>query len=163
VPGSLCPMKRLIPFAALVLVLCGCADTKEPAASPDPKPAASLDPDARNLKFAECLREQGLEAPDPEPGKGMTLKFGPGSDQQKVQAAMETCREWAPAGMTGGGAADPARDEKMREYAQCMRDNGVASFPDPEGGMVRLDPGAAEDPDFKTAEKACASLMQAAR
>jgi hypothetical protein len=44
-----------------------------------------------------------------------------------------------------------------------MRDNGVASFPDPEGGMVRLDPSSGEDPDFKTAEKACASLMQAPR
>jgi hypothetical protein len=149
-------MKKLISLTALVLVLGGCASA--PA-----EPAPSLDPEARNLKFAECLREQGLDVPDPEPGKGMTLKFGPGSDQQKVQAAMEACREWAPVGMAGGGAPDPARDETMRKYAQCMRDNGVANFPDPEGGMIRLDPSSAEDPDFTTAEKACASLMRAPR
>ncbi|BEL07718.1 hypothetical protein Q0Z83_059090 [Actinoplanes sichuanensis] len=145
-------MKRLIPFVAVVLLLGGCANEPETTAP---------DPDARNLKFAECLREQGLDVPDPEPGKGMTLKFGPGSDQQKVQAAMEACREWAPAGMTGGAAPDPSRDATMRGYAQCMRDNGVEAFPDPEGGMIRLNGDAGEDPDFKDAEKACASLMRA--
>jgi hypothetical protein len=150
-------MKRLMPWLALVLVLGGCASAAEPA------PATSPDPDARNLRFAECLREQGLDVPDPEPGKGMTLKFGPGSDQRKVQAAMEACREWAPQGMAGGAAPDPSRDATMREYAQCMRDNGVDAFPDPEGGMVRLVPGAAEDPDFEAAEKACASLMRVPR
>jgi hypothetical protein len=147
-------MKRLIPWVALVIVLGGCG-------AGEPEPAASLDPDARNLKFAECLREQGLDVPDPEPGKGMTLKFGPGNDQQKVQAAMEACREWAPQGMAGGAAPDPSRDATIREYAQCMRDNGVDAFPDPEGGMIRLNPDAGEDPDLKTAEKACASLMRA--
>jgi hypothetical protein len=146
--------KKLILAVILALTTAGCG-------AAEPQPEASLDPDARNLKFAECLREQGLEVPDPEPGKGMTLKFGPGSDQQKVQAAMEACREWAPQGMAGGAAPDPSRDATMREYAQCMRDNGVDGFPDPEGGMVRLDPAAGEDPDFEAAEKACAALMRA--
>ncbi|MEU4428631.1 lipoprotein [Actinoplanes sp. NPDC024001] len=150
-------MRRTILVAGILLALSGCGGGgggEEPAAAP------SLDPHTRNVKFAECLREHGLDVPDPEPGKGMTMKFGPGTDQQKVQQAMEACREWAPTGMNGGGAPDPKRDEQMRAYAQCMRDNGVASFPDPEGGMVRLDPSSGEDPDFETAQKACASLMQ---
>ncbi|WP_433795342.1 hypothetical protein [Actinoplanes sp. CA-252034] len=114
---------RLLLAMVLALTVAGCAATGTP------EPAASPDPDTRNLKFAECLREQGLDVPDPEPGKGMTLKFGPGSDQQKVQAAMEACREWAPQGMAGGAAPDPSRDATMRDYAQCMRDNGVDAFP----------------------------------
>jgi hypothetical protein len=148
----------MIMLAGILLVLSGCGGGAEPAAAPSV--AASQDPHTRNLKFAECLREQGLDVPDPEPGKGMTMKFGPGSDQQKVQQAMEACREWAPTGMTGGGAPDPKRDEQMRAYSQCMRDNGVASFPDPEGGMVRLDPSSGEDPDFEAAQEKCAALMQ---
>ncbi|GGN30072.1 hypothetical protein FHR83_004268 [Actinoplanes campanulatus] len=150
-------MRLAIVGVAFALVLGGCAGGEKPSTAP------SLDPDARNLKFAECLREQGLDVPDPEPGKGMMLKFGPDSDQQKVQAAMEACREWAPSGVTGGGAADPKRDELMRKQAQCMRDNGVEAFPDPENGQIRIDASAGEDPDFKAAEKACASIMQGSR
>ncbi|MBO3737964.1 hypothetical protein [Actinoplanes flavus] len=150
-------MRLAIVGVALALVLGGCAGGEKPSTAP------SADPDARNLRFAQCLREQGLDVPDPEPGKGMTLKFGPDSDQRKVQAAMEACREWAPSGALGGGAPDPKQEERMREQSQCMRDNGVEAFPDPENGGIRIDGGVAEDPDFEAAEKACASIMQGAR
>ncbi|WP_328469580.1 hypothetical protein OHA21_02220 [Actinoplanes sp. NBC_00393] len=152
-------MRRLMILAGILLALAGCAAEKE-----EPAAAPSMDPHARSLKFAECLREQGLDVPDPEPGKGFTMKFGPGTDQAAVQKAMEACREWAPTGVTGGGnGPDPQQEERMRAYAQCMRDNGVESFPDPEGGMVRLDQSSGGDPDFEAAEKACASKMQGPR
>ncbi|MFC7533781.1 hypothetical protein [Actinoplanes sp. GCM10030250] len=159
--------RNLMVLAGLVLALAGCAEPAEKA-EPGAEPAAaasagaSLDPDTRNLRFAECLREQGLDVPDPKPGEGMRMKFGPESGgQEKVQAAMEACREWAPTGMNdGAGNPDPERQETMRAYAQCMRDNGVETFPDPEGGMMRLDASAGEDPDFGAAEQKCAPVMQ---
>ncbi|MEV6305910.1 hypothetical protein AB0M02_41310 [Actinoplanes sp. NPDC051861] len=152
---------NLIVLTGILLALAGCADADKTDATA-PSAAASIDPDTRNLKFAECMRENGVDVPDPKPGEGMRLKFGPESGgQEKVQAAMEACREWAPTGVNGGGpGADPQQAEKMRAYAQCMRDNGVESFPDPEDGMMRIDATTGEDPDFEAAEQKCGSVLR---
>ncbi len=53
------------------------------------------------------------------------------------------------------GLAAPADGERMRKFAKCMRDNGVAEFPDPEGNRMRLDKKVADDPDFPAAQEKC--------
>lgn len=86
--------------------------------------------DADNaLKMRKCLRENGVDAPDPKPGedpRGMTL--GMGADQEVVKKAMEKC------GMKGpgsGGEISQADKDKALKQAKCMRDNGF-DMPDPE-------------------------------
>ena len=62
----------------------------------------------------------------------------------------------APATAQAGG--DPM------QYVTCMRKNGVANFPDPEGGRLRLSPQDGVDPQspaFKSAEAACESVKPA--
>lgn len=53
-------------------------------------------------------------------------------------------------------------EERTLAYAECMRENGVAKFPDPgEGGGIRLDPSSGvdpESPEFKKAQEACVEL-----
>lgn len=87
------------------------------------------------VKMRQCLRENGIDVPDPEPGqdpRGMTI--GGDADPQKMQEAMKKC------GMsTGTGAGkEPTQEEKDKEleWIRCMRENGVA-LKDPEynGGM----------------------------
>ncbi len=61
-----------------------------------------------------------------------------------------------------GGATDEA---KLRDYAKCMRDNGVPSFPDPKvDANGRIDPGGfrnsgvdRQSQAYQDADKACAS------
>ena len=50
----------------------------------------------------------------------------------------------------------------MREFAQCMRDNGVEEFADPEAdqGGMRITPEIAEDPDFEAAQEACQDILR---
>ncbi|MFD5146596.1 hypothetical protein [Streptomyces sp. NPDC058401] len=86
--------------------------------------------DADNaLKMRKCLRDNGVDAPDPKPGedpRGMTL--GAGADQEVVKKAMEKC------GMSGpgsGGEMSQADKDKALKQAKCMRDNGF-DMPDPE-------------------------------
>ncbi|MGR6913944.1 hypothetical protein ACU635_06785 [[Actinomadura] parvosata] len=55
----------------------------------------------------------------------------------------------------GGTPAATDSQETVLKFAQCMRDNGVAAYPDPEGGMMRITQEAAEDPDLKSAEEKC--------
>lgn len=88
----------------------------------------------RALKMRQCLREHGVDAPDPEPGqdpRGMTL--GNGADPQKMQEAMKACGMSAP-----GSGKEPTQEEKDKElqWIRCMRENGV-DLKDPvyNGGM----------------------------
>ncbi|MGW4794188.1 hypothetical protein ACWEPC_17480 [Nonomuraea sp. NPDC004297] len=151
------------PFAfSLLLTGCGSGDgggadvasvsggTGNPSAAAKP----SEDPQERALKFAQCMRENGVEVPDPDSSGRFMMKFDKGTSPEKVEAAQAACKQYAPSGKLQGGG-DPKMAENLRKLAQCMRDNGVESYPDPEGGMMRITPDIAEDPDFKSAEETC--------
>jgi len=121
------------------------------------------DQDEMGVKFAQCMRENGVDMPDPEPGKGIQLKVGPDTPKETVDAALEACREFNPQ-EKGGGKADPEREAAFRDYAQCMRDNGVEAFPDPEPGSagIRITSEVGQDPDFEPARKACQDKLASA-
>lgn len=63
------------------------------------------------------------------------------------------------AGADGGDQSEDSFVAQAREYAQCMRDNGIEDYPDPEvddGNIVMQGmTGAADDPEYIAAEKAC--------
>nr|MDT0659999.1 hypothetical protein [Micromonospora sp. DSM 115978] len=132
------------------------------AAAASASPAAELSEDDRRLKFAECLRGQGLDVPDPEPGAaGPRFNFGDDVDPQQVRAAAEACREFAPNGGEGV-QLDPEQVETVRELAKCMRANGVPDFPDPSAdgripfGQSQIDP---QDPTVRAAFEKCQEHM----
>ncbi|MFB6582584.1 MULTISPECIES: hypothetical protein [unclassified Streptomyces] len=109
------------------------------------------------VRMRQCLREHGIDVPDPEPGqdpRGMTL--GGDADPQKMQEAMKAC-----GASTGSGAGrEPTQEEKDKELAwiRCMRENGVA-LKDPEyheGGMksaTEIPKG--QEKAFEEAQKKC--------
>jgi nitrous oxide reductase accessory protein NosL len=118
------------------------------------------DPEAAR-QFAQCMRDSGVaDFPDPDANGQFR---GQGHEQQNdltFTAAMEKCRSQAPAGeheRTG----DPAVVEQMRQYSQCMRDNGVTDFPDPDAdGRLRGEGHEQRgDPTFKAASAACRSKL----
>ncbi|GGM13649.1 MULTISPECIES: hypothetical protein [Micromonospora] len=126
-------------------------------AQPSPSAAAMSD-DERGLKFAACLREQGLDVPDPQPGQnGPRFNSGAEVDRSKMQAAFEQCREFAP---NGGQPRelDASQVEQVRKLAKCMRENGVPNFPDPAPDG-RMQPGPAgiefNDPAVRAAFDKC--------
>lgn len=122
--------------------------------------AASADPDAE-LKFARCMREQGLTwFPDPNAGR-MSVTIPKGTDPAKMEAAQKACKQFLP---DGGNPPKPSAEdlENARKMAQCMRDNGIPTFPDPnpDGGMT-IDPKKLGfDPEgatFKKADEICSA------
>ena len=121
--------------------------------------ASDLSDEEMALKFAQCMREHGIDMEDPEPGSGgFGIDIGPGSDKAKVDAAMEACKAYAPFGGEPP-TPNPEMAERMREFAKCMRENGVPNFPDPEeDGLMRIGPDVGldpNDPTFKAAEEKC--------
>ncbi|BCB80429.1 hypothetical protein GCM10022251_04140 [Phytohabitans flavus] len=125
-------------------------------------PSASADPD-QGRKFAQCMRDNGIpDFPDPGPD-GRIL--GQDFDRKKLASdagvkAYQACRELAP---NGGERTelDPAQQEQLREWAECMRANGI-DMPDPnpnDGGFLGLNGGKLpfdlDDPKFQAAMEAC--------
>lgn len=124
--------------------------------------AAALSEQERRIRFTDCLREQGLDVSDPEPGRNLP-RLAPGAkvDRGKLQDALRACREFAP----NGGQPwqlDPEQVERVREFARCMREHGVPEFPDPDADG-RIQPGKAgldpQDPAVRAAFDTCREVL----
>jgi hypothetical protein len=150
----------VIAVLALALTACGTGGDGGTgvASAPGTKATAgsttgpSLSPEERGVKWAQCMRENGIDIEDPKPGGGIMMTAKPGSEGT-MDKAREACKDLQPMGRGGGG--NPQNAEKMRQLAQCMRDNGVEEFPDPEGGGLRMTKQVADDPDFEAAREKC--------
>ncbi len=163
----------LLVLGALVLGAAGCGGADggdgvatasgggDGAASASPT-AAPMSDEERRVKFAQCMRDQGVDMPDPEIDRGrVTIRMPDNADPRKAQAAMEKCKQYLP---NGGDRPrpNPEQLDQLRRFAQCMRENGIPDFPDPDpDGGVRIEssPGSHMDPDdptFKAAQEACA-------
>ena len=139
-------------------------------------PSASINPQDALLAYARCMREHGIDMPDPQfdqtNGKFQVQIGANGAkptDKQKVDAAQQACQHFMDGVAFGpgkGGEIDQETQEALLAFAKCMREHGI-DFPDPQfedGGMVRVGGGdtPAFDPNskkFQDAQEACRSLM----
>ncbi|WP_106396633.1 hypothetical protein [Actinocorallia populi] len=159
---------RLLPAMALFLglVLSGCGDDGADRAAPrNAGDGGTSQGEDQGVKYAQCMRENGVpDFPDPVDGR-FTIKRGPGEggamEGSAFDAAQKKCQDLAPGG-TGPDGGDPKMQEQMLKYVSCMRENGVPNFPDPDGGRIRISPDMGFDPEspaFKQAEEACKARM----
>jgi hypothetical protein len=117
----------------------------------------------RMRQFAKCMREHGVDMPDPDANGGGAAagQEGKGVDAQTMADARQACRQYLP---NGGEPTklDPALLEQLRAFTKCMRDNGV-NMPDPgdngqvSGTVQAGDPSTVnpDDPAYKAAEGKC--------
>jgi hypothetical protein len=155
-------------------------DSSSPASEAD-SPGGTTEADGQDfqqaaLDYAECMREQGIDVPDPDfsGGGGGGGLFGPNSDidpnDPDFQAAQEECGD-----ILQRSAPQISEEQQQEfqdtllEFAQCMREHGV-DVPDPDfsgggggffggggGGNGGIDP---DDPDFQAAQEACGDILQ---
>jgi hypothetical protein len=109
---------------------------------------APTDPEEAALAFAECMRDNGIDMPDPEftddGGIAMSMGTGPGEiDEEAMQAAQTEC-EPIMANVRPSEENMPSDEEiqemqdRALEAAQCMREHGY-DWPDPvfeDGGRM---------------------------
>jgi predicted small lipoprotein YifL len=111
------------------------------------------------LDWVECMRDEGIDIPDPTrdedgnlviDGPGIHLGGGdsegstssddeggggdePTVDPEEMDAAMETCGEPPALGPSDISEEDRQEmEENALEFAECMRDEGIEDFPDPD-------------------------------
>jgi len=182
-PISIAIRLTVLAGSALVLAACGGGEperpgvatlrTAAPAVAASTAPEADADGRQALIDYAQCMREEGVEYPDPRfDGEGRLLIAQSAAELLALDlespaytAARDTCTE-----RMGGLAQmiDPEQQAQLRDslvgFASCMRDNGV-EIPDPrmgpdgmpvlfgEGGMA--DGIDLRDPDFLAGLVAC--------
>lgn len=137
--------------------------------------AAEEDPEEAALDWARCMRERGIDVPDPEVDGDGRIQIRPGAgrrlgdvDSDAFREAQEACG--TPFGDNGGPPAlsEDEREEMQEtflEYAACMRKNGI-DMPDPDfsrGGVGLVFGSEDVDPEsesFRDAQEICGELLE---
>lgn len=148
----------------------GVASLEDAGGSASPTPAADEDVEAALLAFAECMRENGVNLPDPRIDEDGRLTFAGGlggidPGDPDVEAAFEACQEELP-DIGRAIEFDPEQEAALAdaqlEFARCMRDNGV-DIPDPTGEGFSLGPDSGidpTDPDVLAAIEECRPILE---
>lgn len=129
------------------------------------------------IEFSQCMRDQGLDFPDPtvdadgnlEMGDLDVTAFGSSPDEIRdtLSAAMDACADHLEGISFGGGQLPDLvqLQDTFLEFTTCMRNNGY-DMPDPDfagegfGGLFEMgeniDPN---DPAFLAAMEQCQSIF----
>ena len=148
--------RLLAALAVCATAFGGCGSSSEPSSSG----SAGTQP----VKYADCMRANGTNFPDPGSNGALPNPFSPA-----FQAAEKACAKLQPVGLHLGGPAAPSVSElrAARAFARCMRAHGFRDFPDPlttygpgftlgQGEYFPDIPGTeVQSPAFTQAAKAC--------
>jgi hypothetical protein len=143
------------------IALAACGGGGEAASAADQKKRAQ----EASLKFAQCMRDNGVDVPDPKPGQpGVVVGFGRDDvENPNFRQAEEKCRKHLEAARPELTEEQEAkfRDAAL-EFSRCMREEGI-DFPDPtfdSKGGARIGPPAGGanpklEPGFPEAAEKC--------
>lgn len=159
-----------VGLVALIGMACGTGDGNQAGADSSRK----QDAQEAALAYAECMREHGIDMPDPEVDDNGMISMemgGEGADlgSDEMAEAQEACQDLLPEMEEPSEEEKAAIEDAMLEFAKCMRENGV-DMPDPSdngGGGVTIggdEKGVEsvvdfEDPEFQAAQEACKDLL----
>jgi len=156
-----------LTLCAIGLVACGSGGGSDPGGGGSGEMSEAELEEGR-IEMAECLREHGIDAPDPVAGgKGAILErrddgekgLGDPATEQAIEACEDEVDFHPP-------EPSPEQQEEMQEsmlaFAQCMREHGV-DMPDPQfekGGKVTMQMGGPggpklDQPAVEAAQEAC--------
>ena len=128
--------------------------------APDPQDAA--------LAFARCMRQHGIDMPDPQSdSSGRTrLQVRGKPDKRKLQEAEGACGSLLKGGNGPGQPLNAAQQDALLNFARCMRQHGI-DVPDPTPGqagvtLTKRSKGELNSPRFRHAEAACMHFIDQA-
>ena len=167
---------------ALVAVACGGDnDTANIVASIEDArtiaPVASeVDREAQLIEFAACMRQRGIDLPDPIVDSDGNAQLQPPADFEPSMVndlleAAQTCQTFLEGVTLGFADIDlSALTDALLAFAQCMRDHDF-DLPDPDLSLLQPRTGTTipsagpfgdidlQDPDFLTAFAACNEVI----
>jgi hypothetical protein len=148
----------LLATPAIVLALTGCTSGGPGAADSDSGTGGSTTDqpstdaefsaarDDYDRKLAECLRGQGLDVKDPQPGAGIT------EDSPEIQEAYPACAaEIGDPPSSAGLTLSPEDLDRLLDRATCLRDLGY-DIKEPTVNDPGFIPADVTDEDFDTCQ-----------
>jgi hypothetical protein len=150
--------------ALLTLSACSAADgddvasaggEQNPASPAATEDAAPLDEDAQALVFAECMRDNGVDMPDPGPGQqGLVDAFEAVAgdyDRATLRQAFSACQDLMPQ-----YAQQQHDDEVMLDLAECLREQGLEVSDNP---FQDAHSGEIDQKEFVAAMEVCRDVL----
>ena len=155
-----------------VVTIAACASSGSTPTGSGTTPSGNSSP----IALSKCMRTHGVpNFPDPTAGPGgagLSINGTPGSSVLTVdgvtlsgpafQAARKACKELLPGGRGPPPKISEGQKRAALANAQCMREHGVPTFPDPtfpDGGGIVMAGGPGvnpQSPAFEQAAAACA-------
>lgn len=147
--------RAFVLFSIVFLAAAGCGGGEQAGDPGEEKEEAPI-------LFARCMREQGVDAPDPEPGeRGFGfVQPGRGGDEAEFDKAHDVCIKEVAQKFNFISDDDAPLLDNLLKFAACMRGKGL-DFPDVDpaadagaGEYIKrvADPG---DPQFEKADDEC--------
>ncbi len=136
--------------------------------SPTADVVDSIDDEQALINFSACMRDQGMDFPDPIVDTDGYPRFDFANpediDRDALFEAGEACRDHLEGVVLGLPDFDTAEfNDTFLEYATCMRENGFEEIPDRidltaimRGEEISIDP---TDPDFIAADAQCRDIF----
>jgi hypothetical protein len=121
--------------------------------------STTLDPQAAMLRYAKCMRGQGIDFPDPDADGQVDFRPGPG-EQAAGRAAEEACKDVRPTGRELTDKEETELYDNLLALAKCLRQAGFDA-PDPtldaSNGVQFLLPGGGtgDNPELEQAVADC--------
>ncbi|MEU5733191.1 hypothetical protein ABZ797_30345 [Streptomyces antimycoticus] len=131
----------------------GAGGEKKPSASASQKAKSPEEMQKARLKYAACMREQGIDMPDPDPDGTNVVQP---SDPKKFQAALDQCKQFMPNADGQAPAYTPEQKAKDVKLAKCLRDKGVEAEDPTDEGRMNIPDG--ESKKTQDALKACDAM-----
>ncbi len=91
----------------------------------------------KGVKFAECMRSNGV-SDFPDPNANGEFVYGVSVSPAVFDQAVAACKALQPPGSLSG-QRNPKQQSLALKFAQCVRNNGVKDFPDPVNGQPLID------------------------
>jgi len=148
----------------LVVLLAGCSGAGGSAGTTTTTTSGQQAAAAVLREFVRCARANGMpNLPDLRLDSNGQVAIPPGTPEppRSVERACRSIWERLPASASGERGRPPADLQALLRYARCMREHGMADFPDPQAdGRFPLPASlrGGKTPQFLRANQACRQL-----
>jgi hypothetical protein len=160
--GGLVGGRAAVGVGLIVLLLAGCSASGGSAGATTTTSGQAAAAVLR--EFVRCARANGMpNMPDLrlDSNGQVSIPEGTPDPPKSVERACRSIWERLPASASGQQGRPPADMQALLGYARCMREHGIADFPDPQAdGRFPLPQSlrAGKTPQFVRAMQACRQL-----